>query len=106
MWEQIKQALVQSTTRFLTELAGLLPGLASLILAVLLSVGIGWVLAIVARRVLISLRFDEHVARWGFTSMGEGSPLGSPTSLFSRSLFLLALFSGFLIGIAAFVFAW
>jgi len=106
MWEQIKQALIQSTTRFLTELAGLLPGLAALILAVILSVGIGWVLAIVARRVLISLRFDEHVARWGFTSMGEGSPLGSPTSLVSRSLFLLVVLTGFLIGIAAFDFAW
>ena len=106
MWEQIKQALIQSTTRFLTELAGLLPGLAALILAVILSVGIGWVLAMVARRVLISLRFDERVSRWGFTSMGEGSPLGRPTSLVSRSLFLLVVLTGFLIGIAAFDFAW
>jgi hypothetical protein len=106
MWEQIKQALVQSTARFLTEFASLLPGLAALILAVFLSVIIGWVIAMVVRRVLIGLRFDERMAGWGFSRVGEGSPLGSPTGLVSRSLFLLIILTGFLIGIAAFDFAW
>jgi Conserved TM helix len=106
MWQQIRQALVQSTARFLTEFASLLPGLAALILAVLLSIVIGWILAMIARRALIGLRFDERMAGWGFHSMGEGSPLGSPTSLVSRSLFLLVILTGFLIGVAAFDFAW
>jgi hypothetical protein len=106
MWDQIKQALIQSTARFLTEFASLLPGLAALVLAVILSVVVGWILAIVVRRALISLRFDERMAGWGFSSLGEGSPLGSPTSVVSRSLFLLVLLTGFLIGIAAFDFAW
>ncbi len=106
MWEQIKQALLQSTARFLTEFASLLPGLAALIVAVLLSLVLGWVLAIVVRRVLIGLRFDQRMAGWGFASMGEGSPLGSPTALVSRSLFLLVVLTGFLIGVAAFDFAW
>jgi len=106
MWDQIKQALIQSTARFLTEFASLLPGLAALVLAVILSVIVGWILAIVVRRALISLRFDERMAGWGFSSLGEGAPLGSPTSVVSRSLFLLVLLTGFLIGIAAFDFAW
>lgn len=106
MWEQIKQALVQSTARFLTEFASLLPGLAALILAVILSIVIGWIIAMIVRRLLLGLRFDERMAGWGFSSMGEGSPLGSPTALLSRSLFLLIILTGFLIGVAAFDFAW
>jgi Conserved TM helix len=106
MWEQIKQALLQSTARFLTEFASLLPGLVALIVAVLLSLALGWVLAIVVRRVLIGLRFDQRMAGWGLASGGEGSPLRSPTALVSRSLFLLVVLTGFLIGVAAFDFAW
>ena len=106
MWEQIRQALIQSTDRLLTEFASFLPGLAAVILAVLLSIVIGWVLAIVVRRALLGLRFDQRMSAWGVSSLGEGSPLGSPTSLVSRSLFLLVILTGFLIGIAAFDFAW
>jgi hypothetical protein len=45
MWEQVKQALVDSTTHFLTRFANLLPGLAALILALLVSAALAWILA-------------------------------------------------------------
>jgi len=106
MWEQVKQALAQSTARFLTEVASLLPGLAALILAVLLSLVLGWILAVVVRRLLASLRFDERMAGWGFASLAEGSPLSSPTLFVSRSILILVILAGFLIGIAAFDFEW
>jgi len=106
MWEQVKQALVQSTARFLTELASLLPGLAALILAVLVSLVLGWIVAVIVRRVLVSLRFDERILRWGFASLAEGSPLKSPALFVSRSIFVLVILAGFLIGIAAFDFEW
>jgi hypothetical protein len=106
MWEQVKQALAQSTARFLTEVASLLPGLAALILAVLLSLVLGWILAVVVRRLLASLRFDERMAGWGFASLAEGSPLSSPTLFVSRSILVLVILAGFLIGIAAFDFEW
>jgi len=104
MWEQVKQALVQSTARFLTELASLLPGLAALILAVLLSLVVGWVVAVVVRHALATLRFDDRMAGWGFRA--EGSPLKSPTLFLSRTIFVLVIMTGFLIGIAAFDFEW
>ena len=62
MWEQVKQALAQSTARFLTELASLLPGLAALILALLLSLVLGWIVAVVVRHALATLRFDDRMA--------------------------------------------
>jgi len=106
MWQQVKQALVDSTTRFLTRFASLLPGLAALIVALFLSAILAWILAAIARRLLTSLHFDERLARRGFASPAESSPMNSPTRLVSRSLAALVLLSGFLIGIAAFDFQW
>src|SRR5215475_2006941 len=106
MWQQVKQALVDSTTHFLTRFASLLPGLAALIVALFLSAILAWILAAIARRLLTSLHFDERLGRWGFASLAEWSPMNSPTHLVSRSLATLVLMSGFLIGIAAFDFEW
>ena len=50
MWDQVKEALAQSTARFLTRFATLLPGLAALIVALLLSVFLAIILAIAVRR--------------------------------------------------------
>jgi Conserved TM helix len=106
MWEQVKQALVDSTARFLTRFANLLPGLAALIIALLLSAVLAWILAAIVRRVLASLHFDERLGQWGFSSLAEWSPMNSPTRLISRSVAALVMISGFLIGIAAFDLDW
>lgn len=106
MWTQIKEALVQSTTRFLTRFADLLPGLAALIVAVLVSIILALILAVVTRRVLTSLRFEERLARWGFSAVADWSPMNSPTLLVARSIALLVILIGFMIGIAAFDAQW
>ncbi|HXT26900.1 MAG TPA: hypothetical protein VN749_18935 [Candidatus Eisenbacteria bacterium] len=106
MWEQVKQALVASTARFLTRFANLLPGLAALIIALLLSAVLAWILAAIVRRALAGLRFDERLGGWGFSSLAEWSPMNSPTRLISRSVAALVMISGFLIGIAAFDLDW
>lgn len=102
MWDQVKQALNQSTTKFLTSLAHLLPGIVALIVALLISIVLAWFLAIVVRRLLTSVHFDEWLNRWGFASVGEWSPMNSPTRLVSRSVACVVILGGFLIGIAAF----
>jgi hypothetical protein len=106
MWVQVKQALLDSTARFLTRFANLLPGLAALIIALLLSAALAWILAAIVRRVLAGLDFDERLGRWGFSSLAEWSPMNSPTRLISRSVAALVMISGFLIGIAAFDLDW
>jgi hypothetical protein len=102
MWDQVKQALDQSTTKFLMGVAHLLPGIVALILAVLISIVLAWILAIVVRRLLVSIRFDERLNRWGFSTLRDWSPLNSPTLLVSRATAWLIIMTGFLIGIAAF----
>lgn len=106
MWEQVKQALVDATARFLTRLASLLPGLAALFVAMVISAVAGWILAAILRLVLTSLRLDERLRSWGFAWLAEWSPKNSPTILVSRSFGGLVVLSGFLIGIAAFDFEW
>src|ERR1700723_941577 len=101
MWSQVKQQLAESTARFLTRFASLLPGLAALIVALLISMVVGWVLAAVVRRLLSSIQFDGRLARWGFPSVAEWSPMKSPTLLVSRAIAALVILTGFLIGIAA-----
>ncbi len=102
MWLQVKQQLIQSTTKFLTEIARLLPGMVALIVALLISTVLAWILAIVVRRLLASIHFDERLSLWGFASLGEWSPMNSPTRLVSRTAACLVILTGFLIGIAAF----
>jgi Mechanosensitive ion channel, conserved TM helix len=106
MWGQIKQALAQSTARFLTRFADLLPGLAALIVALVLSIIVAFVLAVIVRRLLTSLQFEQRLSRWGFSSLAEWSPMNSPTLLVSRSIAFLVILTGFLIGIAAFDAQW
>jgi len=102
MWDQVKQALDQSTTKFLTGVAHLLPGIVALIVAVLVSVVLAWILAIIVRRLLASIHFDERLNRWGFATLREWSPMNSPTRLVSRTTAILVILTGLLIGIAAF----
>jgi Mechanosensitive ion channel, conserved TM helix len=106
MWGQVKQALAQSTARFLTRFADLLPGLAALIVALVLSIIVAFILAVIVRRLLTSLQFEQRLSRWGFSSMADWSPMNSPTLLVSRSIAFLVILTGFLIGIAAFDAQW
>jgi hypothetical protein len=105
MWEQVKQALVQSTLRFLTRFASMLPGLAALILAVLVSIAIALILAFVVKRLLIRMRFGEKLVQWGFSSLAKSSAQ-APALVVSRTIAGLVILAGFLIGITAFDADW
>jgi mechanosensitive ion channel-like protein len=102
MWEQIQQALSVSTTRVLSQVASLLPGIAALVLAVLVSAVLAIILAGILRRSLKGIEFDEKVGRWGFTSLAEWSPRNSPTLLVARVTAGMVILVGFLIGVSAF----
>jgi len=102
MWEQAKNALTQSTERFLTKFASILPGIVALIVAIVVSIVLAWILALLARRLLSSMRFDERMARWGISSATEWSPMNKPTDLVARGIAVLIVLMGVLIGVAAF----
>jgi hypothetical protein len=105
MWDQVKQALIQATTRFLTRFASLLPGMAALVLALLVSIILAFILAFIVRRLLTRLRFGERLVQWGFSSPVE-SPTTSAAVFASRAIAGLIILVGFLIGITAFDAEW
>lgn len=102
MLEQAKQALEKSTERFLTQFASILPGIVALIFALLVSIALAWVLALLVRRLLLTMRFDERVTRWGWYPATGSSAMNSPTHLVSRGIAFFVIVTGLLIGVAAF----
>ena len=102
MWEQVQQALNESTTRVITGVADLLPGFVALLVALAVSAVFAWLVAAVLRRFLRSIDFDVRLTRWGLSGLADLSPSKSPTLLLARTAAWLVILVGFLIGVAAF----
>lgn len=102
MWDQVNEALQQSTTRVLTGFARLLPGLVALLIAVVIASLLAWLVRLVLVRTLRGLNFDQRMLAWGFTSGPEWGESTSPTILVGRVVSTVIVITGFLIGIAAF----
>lgn len=102
MWQQVHSALSQSAHRVLFKLASFLPGLVALLVAVIVLALIGAAIAAILRRILISAKFDERLARNSTDALSDWSPSGSPTLLVARIVFWACVVLGFIIGISAF----
>ncbi len=101
MWDQVGQTLNQSTVGVLSQLASLLPGLLALLIVVLFSIVLAWLVAVILRRVLRTIRFDERLEYWGFTSLAEYSPQQSPTLLVTRIVVWSIVLTGVVLGLGA-----
>jgi hypothetical protein len=102
MWQQVHSALSQSAHRVLFKLASFLPGLVALLVAVIVLALVGAALAAILRRILVSAKFDERMARNSTDALSDWSPSGSPTLLVARIVFWACVVLGFIIGISAF----
>jgi Conserved TM helix len=102
MWDQVQKALNDSTSRVITEIANLLPGLAALIVALVVSGIFAWIVAFVLRRFLLRINFDERLTTSGFQSLAGLPPSNTPTLLTIRGVSGVIMLIGFLIGISAF----
>ena len=102
MWNQVQQALSGATVQLLSQIAGLLPGLVALALALLISAMIAWVVGAVLRRSLSGIQFDQKLPQWGLPSLGDWSPGKSPTLLVTRVISWTIVLFGFLIGLSVF----
>jgi hypothetical protein len=100
MWGQVGQSLNQAMVRVLSRFASLVPGLAALIIALLVSVVAAGLFAAVFRRLLVRTRFDERLLG-GFSTLAEWSPSKSPTLLATRIVWWTIVLVGFLIGVSA-----
>lgn len=99
MWQQVEQSLRESMGRVFTKFATLLPGILAFVVALLVFLLIAWLAAIVVRRVLAAINFDE---RSSTRALSEWSPLHTPTVLVTRIVFWSCIVAGLLVGVSAF----
>jgi len=102
MWEQVEFALHASLQRVLIKVGVLLPAVLSLIVAVLVCGLIGFLIASLVRRILVSIRFDERVTLNSSGGLMQWSPLHAPSLVVSRAVFWCFIFLGLVLGVAAF----
>jgi hypothetical protein len=102
MWDEVGQALNQSMTKMLSQIASLLPGIVALMTALLVSAVVAWALSAILRRSLARFDFDRRVAQGGFPALTQWSPSASPTLLVTRAIAWTIILVGFLIGVSAF----
>lgn len=102
MWNQVQQALNESTVQVIKQIAGLLPGIAALILALAISGLLAWIVASLLHQSLRRLHFDEQVDAWGFRTLADWSPSHTPTVIVIRAVSWVIMLLGLLIGISAF----
>jgi hypothetical protein len=102
MWNQIQQALNESTSRVIKQIANLLPGIAALIVALLVAGFLAWIITALLRRSLRRIHFDERLSSWGLQSLAHWSASETPTVLVTRIVWWIIMLVGFLIGISAF----
>lgn len=101
MWEQVHQALLESLHRAVFEVAKLLPGVLALIVALGVSIFIGWLLSAILRRILLALHFDTRVEQSGLANISDWSSANTPTFLATRIIFWLTVIAGLFVGVAA-----
>jgi hypothetical protein len=101
MWNQIEQSLQDSMERVTTKIATLLPGILAFIVVLLIFLAVAWLAAVLVRRVLVSLKFDERMGR-GTSAITEWSPTHTPTVLVTRAVFWGFVTIGLLMGISVF----
>jgi hypothetical protein len=102
MWEPIKRSFEESLRRVATAIAAFLPRLAALAAVLLLTLVLALLVRAIIRRLLDSVRFDEHLRRWGLAPAANDSPRGQVGLWLARAAFWLVLVAGFLLGLTVF----
>jgi hypothetical protein len=106
MGQQIKSALLQSIHRIVLVLVSFLPGVLAFLLAVLIFTLIGFAVAALVRRLLVSLKFDERLTSQESLGsparLADWSPSHSPTLLLTRIALWGCILIGAAVGISAF----
>lgn len=101
MWDQVEQSLHSSMGRVMNKIATLLPGILAFIVAFLFFLLVGWLLALLIRRILTALHFDERMSR-GASAIAEWTPRITPSLLVARIVFWCCVLAGVLVGVSAF----
>lgn len=101
MRTQVNEVLRQTVERTTHALANFLPGVLALLMILVIATILAFVIRIIVRRSLERIHFDSRMGQWGFSSVSDWSPTGSPSILIARVSFLTVLIVGALIALSA-----
>lgn len=101
MWNQIEESLRASMIRVMNKIATLLPGILAFIVAFLFFLLAGWLLAMLVRRILEAVHFDDRMSR-GASAIAEWTPRVTPSLLVARVVFWCFAIVGVMVGVSAF----
>ena len=100
MWQQVEQSLQSSMARVVNQIANMLPGILAFIVAFVVFLLIGWILAVIVRRILMALRFDDRMQRG--STIADWTPRMTPSLLVGRIVFWFWVIAGVVVGASAF----
>jgi hypothetical protein len=101
MFTQMRGIFDEAGVRIAAGIQNLLPGLLALAVILLVALVFGAILRVMIRRSLRGIDFDRRVQQWGFSSMADWSPSGSPTLLVAGFVFWFIVLVGLLVGVSA-----
>jgi MFS family permease len=101
MWNQVELSLHESMVRVMNRVATLLPGIVAFILAFLFFLLVGWLAALIVRRILEAAHFDDRMSG-GTKVMAEWAPNLTPTQLIARGIFWAFFTVGVMVGVSTF----
>jgi hypothetical protein len=101
MLTQVREIFTDAGGRIMQGVENLLPGLLALAFMLLLAIVFGAIVRVMIRRSLRGIDFDQRIRQWGFSSMADWSPSGSPTLLVAGLAFWFIILVGLLVGVSA-----
>ncbi|HZU10484.1 MAG TPA: hypothetical protein VFA02_11340 [Pseudacidobacterium sp.] len=101
MWQQVEQSLHDSMWRVFSKVAQLLPGILAFLVALLIFLLIAWGAAVIVRRVLVAVDFDNRT-KSTTNALTELAPQQTPTLLVTRVVFWAFVAIGIMVGVSAF----
>lgn len=101
MWTDVADAFRAGFHGVALEVARFLPGVLTMLLVLLFTLGLAVAVRFALRRSLAGVDFDRRVHRWGLTTTGEWLPRNAPTQIVAHAGFWTAMLVGFLVGLRA-----
>lgn len=101
MLTHANEVLRLAASRIVNAVAEFIPGLLALLIVLVFTAFAAFLVRAVLRRMLLRIRFDDHMAQWGFSSMAAWEPSRNPSTVIAELAFWIIVLLGLLAGVSA-----
>ena len=101
MLTHANEVLNLAVGRIVNAAADFLPGLLALLIILMFTVLAAFLARALLRRILLRLRFDDHVTQWGLPELAGWEPARRPSTVIAQLSFWIIVLLGLLAGVSA-----